>query len=61
MATKKFIIEVEEGVTKYCENCPLLLLDCKEQSISCSDYNLSTMKIEEYEDNTRDTSAPNRD
>lgn len=52
MATKKFIIEVEEGVTKYCENCPLLHLDCTEQSISCANYNLATMKITEYNEPT---------
>lgn len=51
MATKKFIIEVEEGVTKYCENFPLMILDCcEEHNISCSEYNLTTMKIKEYED-----------
>lgn len=47
MATKKFIIEVEEGETKYCENCPLLLLDCTEQGISCAEYNLATMRVKE--------------
>ena len=51
MATKKFIIEVEEGITN-CENCPLLRLDldCTEQNICCVKYNLATMKIKEYED-----------
>lgn len=52
MATKKFIIEVEEGETKYCENCPLglLYLDCTAQRISCAEYNFRTMKIKELEE-----------
>ena len=56
MATKKFIIEVEEGETKYCEKCPLRLLDldCTEQSISCAEYNFATMKIKEYDGKTTD-------
>ena len=53
MATKKFIIEVEEGKTE-CIYCPLQrYLDPTCQGIndiSCKKYKLSTMKIKEYED-----------
>lgn len=53
MATKKFIIEVEEGVTRDCEICPLEYIKCTR---SCFDYldctvvNLATMKIKELEE-----------
>lgn len=55
MATRKFIIEVEEGNTK-CDDCPY---EYKEtcnypyklyRVMSCENYNLATMKIKEYED-----------
>ena len=54
MATKKFIIEVEEGITK-CDECPVAELDDYERClvkdlIKCLDYNLATMKIKEYEE-----------
>lgn len=71
MSTKKFIIEVEEGRTK-CDNfCPLKQsghcadIDGDVENVipflRCIEYNLATMKIKEYEDNTRDTSVINRD
>ena len=53
MATKKFIIEVEGGVTRDCEICPLEYIKCTR---SCFDYldctvvNLVTMKIKELEE-----------
>ena len=61
MATKKFIIEVEEGRTK-CNNFCLLKKyndECADVNESveriipflrCRIYNLATMKIKEYED-----------
>lgn len=55
MATRKFLIEVEEGRTE-CDNCfakeygicvyPYWL----HSVIDCDKYNLATMKIKEYED-----------
>lgn len=69
MATKKFIIEVEEGTTK-CNKCPLYgskycksgaKIDDFKSEINCYTHNLATLKIKEYEDNTRDTSTTNRD
>ena len=63
MAIRKFIIEVEEGRTM-CHKCPFQTVDCTEeiyQVLDCGNYNLATMKIKEYEDNTRDTSDANRD
>lgn len=57
MATKKFIIEVEEGVSK-CSTCPLFELEDGCTSFlrlifkkTCNHYNLSTMKIKELEEN----------
>ena len=61
MATKKFIIEVEEGVTKCDKDCPFagpafLGYQCGLHNeigfgeLQCVKYNLATMKIEEYED-----------
>lgn len=55
MATKKFIIEVEEGMTD-CVNCskecygycPSAQLD--KIGLDCNVLNLATMKITEYED-----------
>ena len=53
--TKKFIIEVEEGITE-CKNCPFNEApDCNgtnwiERFIGCSKYDFATMKITEMED-----------
>ena len=51
MATKKFIIEVEEGETQ-CDKCPIM--DCtvvlEGGAINCDKWNLVTMKIKEYEE-----------
>lgn len=53
MATKKFIIEVEEGRTK-CENCPLgeygYCMVIHIDRYDCYKYNLATMKIKELEE-----------
>ena len=52
MATKKFIIEVEEGRVE-CENCPFDGCRCGGELSSvldCDKYNLATMKIKEYEE-----------
>ena len=59
MATKKFIIEVEEGNTE-CNICPYALKDSNGLLVNCigtkhshcTKYNLATMKIKEYEDTT---------
>lgn len=51
MATKKFIIEVEEGRGD-CENCPFDGYGCAVEpmlSFDCKKYNLATMKIKENE------------
>ena len=57
MATKKFIIEVEEGNTQ-CNECPFT--SCKyicvygkdgRVIVDCDQHNLATMKITEYDDN----------
>ena len=54
MATKKFIIEVEEGKTPSCEKCPFLaplgLCNGSPVPLNCLKVNLATMKITEYED-----------
>ena len=53
MATKKFIVEVEEGDTLNCESCPLFCKYCAEERLSllqCTKYNLATMKIKELEE-----------
>ena len=50
MATKKFIIEVEEGRVE-CENCPFDGCKCSHEPINtldCNKYNLTTMKITEH-------------
>lgn len=56
MATKEFIIEVEEGKTN-CDECPFK--NCKYMCfygkngmviVDCDQYNLATMKIKEMED-----------
>jgi hypothetical protein len=53
MATKKFIIEVDEGRTE-CEMCPYMSikgLGCSSvQVLNCTMYNLATMKIKELEE-----------
>ena len=56
MATKKFLIEVEEGVSK-CSDCPFLYCKyiCKYGEgggviVDCDQHNLATMKIKEMED-----------
>lgn len=53
MATKKFIIEVEEGETMDCEDCPLDYSKCIRTCfdyIDCSVVNLATMKIKSMEE-----------
>ena len=56
MATKKFIIEVEEGMTD-CVNCPM---ECygycpstqlDKMGLDCNVLNLATIKIKELEEN----------
>ena len=55
MATKKFIIEVEEGVTE-CVNCPMECFGLcpsatlEKMGLDCNVLNLATMKIKEYEE-----------
>ena len=49
MATKKFLIEVEEGMTK-CGQCPDGFPCGGFGPIHCCDFNLATMKITEMED-----------
>ena len=56
MATKKFLIEEEEGVGK-CSDCPFLYCKyiCKYGEgggviVDCDKYNLATMKITEMEE-----------
>ena len=54
MATKKFIIEVDEGYTN-CEKCPLVNLEGFGECwvtdlVQCNEYNLATIKIKEYEE-----------
>lgn len=49
MATKKFLIEVEEGRTR-CDECPEGIACGGLSSLHCCDYNLATMKIKEYEE-----------
>ena len=58
MATKKFLLEVEEGVTECNDSCPFR--DCGKMcknhnwnsinEINCDYYNFSTMKIKELEE-----------
>lgn len=61
MATKKFIIEVEEGSTKCDYSCPLMQANGKCADLyenvesvipflRCREYNLATMRIKEYEE-----------
>lgn len=55
MATKKFLIEVEEGMT-LCKDCPYKIenaaCNCpfRMKVSQCRKYNLATMKIKEYEE-----------
>lgn len=54
MATKKFIIEVEEGWT-VCDICPFDAEQCAkleaiDNIMDCATHNLATMKIKEYEE-----------
>ena len=52
MATKKFLIEVEEGNTR-CDKCPFDYMKCARESLDeldCNSINLATMKIKELED-----------
>ena len=61
MATKKFIIEVEEGYTS-CEDgkCPIYgCYDCNQMAINCDHYNLATMKIKECESDSWDSNLSN--
>ena len=48
MATKKFVIEVEEGATN-CSKCPFANC-CSKCTIDCNYVDLATMKIKEMED-----------
>ena len=55
MATKKFIIEVEEGCT-FCDDCPIKFnTHCSKSkiegglSLDCNKYDLSMMTIKELE------------
>lgn len=58
MATKKFIIEVEEGNTPCIDGeCPIYgsfygCYGCP-TDINCDKYNLATMKIKEMEDESK--------
>lgn len=60
MAIRKFIIEVEEGMT-HCLLCPfecgqMLTINCPQTALSdvlkidCNKYNLATMKIKKLEE-----------
>lgn len=58
MATKRFIVEVEEGCT-FCDDCPIRIrfnIHCFMSkiegglSLNCNKYNLTTMKIKELEE-----------
>ena len=54
MATKRFIVEIEEGCT-ICDNCPIeyqgycSLSKIAELGLDCDVLNLATLKIKEYE------------
>ena len=55
MATKKFIIEVEEGVTECSSKCPfhinfLPMCNGAPNGLNCSSVDLATMKIKELEE-----------
>ena len=54
MATKKFLIEVEEGKTK-CDKCPFHIIfppmcNGALNGLNCNSLNLATMKIKELEE-----------
>lgn len=49
MATKKFIIKVEEGHTE-CKNCPFRVTSRICNTLECNHINLATMEIKEYEE-----------
>ena len=52
MATKKFLIEVEEGMTK-CNDCPFDYIKCARENLDeldCTNFNLATMKITEMKE-----------
>ena len=59
MATKKFIIEVEEGPT-HCDACPLYteIGSCSGgiYNLDCYKYNLATIKTKELEENNESKS-----
>ena len=65
MATKKFIIEMEEGRTE-CGKCPYNMLtegcrfnkvnQYKQTGFDCNKHNLATMKIKELEENNESKS-----
>ena len=52
MATKKFLIEVEEGETQCNDNCPFREYGkiCNKTEFNCDKYNFATMKITEMEE-----------
>ena len=61
MATKKFIIEVEEEMTKCDDSCPLKRhngtcadaygnVEKVSPFLKCGEYNLATMKIKQLEE-----------
>lgn len=58
MVTKKFIIEVKEGITPDCGDCMVgensgicdKYCACKNGLLDCMKYNLNTMEIKEYEE-----------
>ena len=58
MATKKFIIEVEEGYT-LCSNCPIecdgkcVIDKFEETGLDCDILDLATMKITEMKDESK--------
>lgn len=59
MTIKRFLLEVEEGVTMNCEDCPLDYIKCGRTTfddIDCTIINLATMKIKELEENNESKS-----
>lgn len=62
MATKKFLIEVEEGET-LCDKCPFFKFECRTDilsNIDCNEVDFATMKIKELEENNESKSNRNR-
>lgn len=55
MVTKKFIIEVEEGVTK-CNECPEGIACGGLDILHCTEYNFATIRIKELEENNESKS-----